>query len=366
VFTILRVFSCLHIPFYQGAHSPLVEPLAHGTWPGHGANGLGDASFLEGGAEHHHDEYQKRVHAAMGKKHAVQALIDLATEFPGEIDIIALGPLTNLALALRMGPPDLASRFRSLTLMGGSSHGRGNTTLAGEFNFVCDPEGAQVTLAGFAPHCPVIVLPWETTEAGALGWDQFDELTAGHEEHIFGDARTRHTLEASFLKKTHAKYELVCRRTPPKAVAAAALSAAAANSAAGSLLTADQAEALNEMPSIAELKASAAAASSADVQPAQASAPAEYICCDSFAVACYLRPELISASMRHHVHVVTQGTAEVRGMMAIDWYNKNKGPRRSPVTIVTKVDQKAYLQMMTQVFQPQQGKSGEASTASAK
>jgi inosine-uridine nucleoside N-ribohydrolase len=62
VFTILRVFDKLDsIPFYEGAGAPLVVDQELDRWPGHGENGLGDASFLEGGETHHHQQYMEKV-----------------------------------------------------------------------------------------------------------------------------------------------------------------------------------------------------------------------------------------------------------------------------------------------------------------
>lgn len=162
IYTILRVFGCLDsIPFYAGASAALVADSSRiETWPGHGANGLGDASFLEGGQTHEHEAYQAQVTAAMGKQHAVTAMIELSKQFAGELDIIALGPLTNLALASRLDP-FFPSRIRSLTVMGGSSYGKGNASMAAEFNFFADPEAAHVVLNVFpSPTCSVTIVPW--------------------------------------------------------------------------------------------------------------------------------------------------------------------------------------------------------------
>ena len=162
IYTILRVFGLLDsIPFYSGAAQALVSDSSRiETWPGHGLNGLGDASFLEGGKTHDHQAYQKQVAQALGKVHAVTAMIDLAKQHAGELDIIALGPLTNLALAARMDP-QFPSRIRSLTLMGGSSYAKGNASMAAEFNFYCDAEAAHVVFNVFpSPTCTVTVVPW--------------------------------------------------------------------------------------------------------------------------------------------------------------------------------------------------------------
>ncbi len=403
VFTILRVFGASHIPFFAGSPAPLVGEFAVDRWPGHGSNGLGDASFIDTAAgEHHHAAYQQRVQAAVGRKHAVQALIDLSAQYPGELDLIALGPLTNLALAARMDP-SCPARFRSLTLMGGSCFGRGNSSLLGEFNLHCDPEGAHIALAAFASRIPALCVPWEATEECALSWQEFDELALGYEEHIEGDDNTKHRLEASFLKKTHAKYELFVRYGGDAKLAAEAQAATAAGvstatasvrnngvtastaptpASIGSTVSSDQADALNEIASIDQLPSgdasppSAAAAAEASAEKSSASAALAsaleppfapvarasssvssrgYVCCDSFAVACLLRPSIIAASVRHHTEVVYQGCTEVtRGGMAIDWYDRRVGTKgEAPVTTVTHIDKSKYLDMMREIFQPQ-------------
>lgn len=90
-------------------------------------------------------------------EHGVDALIRLTAENPGEIDIVAIGPLTNIAMAA-VKDPTFVANVRSLVIMGGSNNGRGNITAAGEFNFYVDPEAAQtVFTAGFEN---IVVIPW--------------------------------------------------------------------------------------------------------------------------------------------------------------------------------------------------------------
>lgn len=89
-------------------------------------------------------------------EHAADALIRLAAEHPGELDVLAIGPLTNLALA-HIKDPSFAGNVRSLTVMGGSNNGRGNITAAAEFNFYVDPEAAR---AVFAAGFEITVVPW--------------------------------------------------------------------------------------------------------------------------------------------------------------------------------------------------------------
>jgi purine nucleosidase len=66
-------------------------------------------------------------------KHASLALIELINQYPNDIYILTLGPLTNLAIAVLLDPT-LPSRVKGLTIMGGAYKGHGNTSLTAEFN----------------------------------------------------------------------------------------------------------------------------------------------------------------------------------------------------------------------------------------
>jgi purine nucleosidase len=77
--------------------------------------------------------------------HAVDFLVDTISATPGEITLVATGPLTNIAQAVRRHPP-LAGQVREFIIMGGSA-GRGNVTPAAEFNIAADPEAAATVFA---------------------------------------------------------------------------------------------------------------------------------------------------------------------------------------------------------------------------
>jgi len=77
--------------------------------------------------------------------HAADFIIDQVSAAPGEITLIAVGPLTNIALAVRRYPA-LTTEVSDFVIMGGSS-GRGNTTPAAEFNIAADPEAAAIVFS---------------------------------------------------------------------------------------------------------------------------------------------------------------------------------------------------------------------------
>lgn len=87
--------------------------------------------------------------ADVSDEHGVDALLRLTAERPGEVSIVAIGPLTNIATAV-VTDREFAGRVKSLYVMGGSNNGRGNITASAEYNFYVDPEAAQIVLdAGF-------------------------------------------------------------------------------------------------------------------------------------------------------------------------------------------------------------------------
>jgi len=85
----------------------------------------------------------------MSARHAVDLILDEARRRPGEIALVTLGPLTNLALAVEREPA-LPRLLRSYTLMGGAFGVPGNTTPTNEWNIHCDPEAARIVFRAWA------------------------------------------------------------------------------------------------------------------------------------------------------------------------------------------------------------------------
>lgn len=82
-----------------------------------------------------------------------------------EIVLIAVGPLTNIALLYKLYP-GISSKIKELHIMGGNSKGEGNVTSSAEFNFWMDPEAANIVLD--ESLCPVIIFPWESCKLASI------------------------------------------------------------------------------------------------------------------------------------------------------------------------------------------------------
>jgi inosine-uridine nucleoside N-ribohydrolase len=136
------------IPVYRGCDRPLINMPEYAAYV-HGADGLGDCGISAS---------KRQVQT----EHAVHALVRLANENPGELTLVAIGPLTNLAVALSLDP-ELPTKFKQLVIMGGAIYSKGNAgSLTAEFNIHADPEAAHIVFSSW----PMLsLLSWETTLA---------------------------------------------------------------------------------------------------------------------------------------------------------------------------------------------------------
>ncbi|MCD4671865.1 MAG: nucleoside hydrolase, partial [Anaerolineaceae bacterium] len=152
-------------PYYRGASLPLIsDPIPPSGLMGR--DGLGDATQQLGAPQHQPEE-----------EAAALALIRMVQEAEktGDFTLVALGPLTNLALALRM-MPDFAARVPRLVVMGGAYKAMGNASWTAEFNFFGDPEAAQIVLEAGFPD--VWILPWEVSVEQMVLWPEYEKLIA--------------------------------------------------------------------------------------------------------------------------------------------------------------------------------------------
>jgi len=147
----LRYRMGLSAPVHRGAEAPLNGPRGASPVHVHGENGLGDVE-LSGPSLPAPDA---------GAAHA--RIIELVRTHPGAVTLVAIGPLTNLALALRAAP-DIADLVAGVTIMGGA-FARGNVTPYAEANIHNDAEAAAAVLAA---SWPVTLVPLDVTRSCVL------------------------------------------------------------------------------------------------------------------------------------------------------------------------------------------------------
>ena len=106
---------------------------------------------------------------------AIDAMARLIERNPGQITILALGPMTNVAMLLRLYP-DLETRIKSIVFMGGNVHVPGNASAAAEFNFWFDPEAAQAVMRSRIPE--KTMFPLDICNRAVVNKAKYDEIVA--------------------------------------------------------------------------------------------------------------------------------------------------------------------------------------------
>ncbi|MER5783071.1 nucleoside hydrolase [Streptomyces mobaraensis] len=158
---VLDVAGLPHVPVAAGHPAPLQQPLATAEFV-HGPDGLGG----KGGPV---------PSRGLAAESSAEQLVRLAWQRPGELTVLALKPLTDIALALRM-EPQLPRLIRKLVYMGGAFRVPGNFTAWADANTGHDPEaGEEVFRAGF----DMVVVPMDVTERDAWASREWlDEVAA--------------------------------------------------------------------------------------------------------------------------------------------------------------------------------------------
>ncbi len=156
---LLEIAKRRDIPVAAGASHPLVRRLVTAGHV-HGVNGLAGVEFPEPRIKPVHDTAPELI------RHIVR-------EDPHEITIVAVGPLTNVALALR-ADPEIASMIHAIVIMGGSLSG-GNMTPAAEFNLYVDPEAARIV---FDANIPLTMVGLDVTRKCLVQEQHIQQLEA--------------------------------------------------------------------------------------------------------------------------------------------------------------------------------------------
>jgi purine nucleosidase len=147
------------VPVYPGARHPLLK-----EWKTvehiHGRDGMGNSYF-------------PKAKQRPEPKHAVDAIIDTINSNPGDITLVEIAPMTNLALALRKDP-GIAKKVRHFYFMGGNNQHLGNVTPAAEFNIWVDPDAAKIVLES---GMPTTMVGWEICmRHGLIGSREYAEI----------------------------------------------------------------------------------------------------------------------------------------------------------------------------------------------
>jgi purine nucleosidase len=137
-------------PVYAGRAAPLLRA-PHSGESVHGRDGMGDIGLPLSGRD-----------PAPG--HAVDVLLRTIGGAPGEITLVTLGPLSNVALAL-LRDPSIAQKVRRCYIMGGTSDGYGNVSAVAEYNIWADPEAARVV---FDSGMPITMIGWDISRKYAV------------------------------------------------------------------------------------------------------------------------------------------------------------------------------------------------------
>ena len=132
---ICSVADIADVPIAQGCDRPLVRPQIVGS-DIHGESGLDGPTFGPPAVP-------------VDPRHAVDLIVELLMASDGDITLVPIGPLTNVATAMRR-EPRIVPKIRHISLMGGA-WGLGNRTPAAEFNIVADPEAARIVFESGAP-----------------------------------------------------------------------------------------------------------------------------------------------------------------------------------------------------------------------
>jgi purine nucleosidase len=157
---VLELAGLPDVPVAVGAARPMAQPVAYAhAW--HGTDGLGETGLPE----------------PSGRPVAMTApeqIVRLARDDPGELSLVAVGPLTNLAIALLL-EPELPTLLREVVVMGGALDHQGNITGHAEANIWHDPEAAELVLAA---GWPLTLVPLDVTHPTALDGAWLDRLAA--------------------------------------------------------------------------------------------------------------------------------------------------------------------------------------------
>jgi len=169
VLKVLEVANRAEIPVFPGAASPLMHEGTEGDTKRHGGWYANEPAPEPPGG------FAKKKAEA---RSAVDFLVATVMQNPGQVTILAIGPLTNIAMAMRM-EPRFAPSVKQLVIMGGAiaslPDGGGNHTPNAEFNFYVDPEAAQIVLRS---GIPIVLSPLNVSRKARFTREWYEKIVA--------------------------------------------------------------------------------------------------------------------------------------------------------------------------------------------
>lgn len=297
------------IPLYRGAAEPLMGTRETTQWGGYGSDGFGDAEFPRSARA---ANVSKTKHAAMALVEILSS-IDVVSEGEDVVwQVVTLGPLTNIALALKLNPNLLANvggrDIPGLVIMGGTIEAKGNSGLASEFNIHCDPEAARIVFGNRILRSPFYLISWELTVGCAMPWEFFDKWIG--RKRVAGGRKVAVNQNRGqiLIEKLFGRLEVFTRPTDE--------------------------------------------GTGPDTGEAEVTQGDTCVIPDAVAMVAALYPNFVSDSVETFATVEVHGH-ETRGATVIDWYGtdasmQKKGRWRN-CRVVTKVDLALFLHAATQI-----------------
>jgi len=178
MFHILDLLHQAQIGVYTGAQAPLIHTAAMAK---EAERRWGTLEYMGAFQQNPEDVKPAPGTRLTGKKpHALEAsdfLIQEVNRHPDAITILALGPMTNIALALSR-KPEIAGKIKQIVFMGGNVKVPGNASKAAEFNFWFDPEAARIVLRSKIPR--KVMFGLDICNRAPVRKTEFDQIVAAH------------------------------------------------------------------------------------------------------------------------------------------------------------------------------------------
>ena len=170
------------VPVYVGADAPLVKKREHADWF-HGPDGMGNMNYPAPKLQETNEDF-------------TEVLNNHINQYPNEITLVTLGPLTNVANFIKKYP-DSFLKLKNIVIMGGASNTVGNVTPAAEYNIWCDPEAADIVFK--SKHHDIAMVGWELCRGEANLTEEEMELAYSFktEKADFTIDCNKHALDSS-------------------------------------------------------------------------------------------------------------------------------------------------------------------------